>query len=192
MMKFLRTQMKWIMAIIVVAFLLSTFLMYEGRGTRRTPSRNPDGTMADYEVAQINGRSLMRSELEQRLRNYLSTYSTRSMTSIDMPAIYRSVLDQAILESQLTKEVQEKGITVSDAEADQAMKNYADTYFPTREAFYQVLANSGLKPEDYKKSLARQMAADRLMREAIGDVTVSEDKAVEYYETMKGRGAFLR
>ena len=186
MMKFLRTQMKWIMAVIVVAFLLSTFLMYEGRGTRRTPSRNPDGTMADYEVAQINGRSLMRSELEQRLRNYLSTYSTRSMTSIDMPAIYRSVLDQAILESQLTKEVQEKGITVSDAEADQAMKNYADTYFPTREAFYQVLANSGLKPEDYKKSLARQMAADRLMREAIGDVTVSEDKAVEYYETMKG------
>ena len=87
MMKFLRTQMKWIMAVIVVAFLLSTFLMYEGRGTRRTPSRNPDGTMADYEVAQINGRSLMRSELEQRLRNYLSTYSTRSMTSIDMPAI---------------------------------------------------------------------------------------------------------
>ena len=185
MMKFLRTQMKWIMAVIVVAFLLSTFLMYEGRGTRRTPSRNPDGTMADYEVAQINGRSLMRSELEQRLRNYLSTYSTRSMTSIDMPAIYRSVLDQAILESQLTKEVQEKGITVSDAEADQAMKNYADTYFPTREAFYQVLANSGLKPEDYKKSLARQMAADRLMREAIGDVTVSGDRAVEYYETMK-------
>ena len=185
MMKFLRTQMKWIMAIIVVAFLLSTFLMYEGRGTRRTPSRNPDGSMADYEVAQINGRSLMRSELEQRLRNYLSTYSTRSMASIDMPAIYRSVLDQTILESQLAKEVQEKGITVSDAEADQAMKNYADTYFPTREAFYQVLANSGLKPEDYRKSLARQMASDRLIREAVGDVTISEDKAVEFYDTMK-------
>ncbi|MBQ9903798.1 MAG: SurA N-terminal domain-containing protein [Synergistaceae bacterium] len=186
MMKFLRTQMKWIMAIIVVAFLLSTFLMYEGRGTRRTPSRNPDGTMTDYEVAQINGRSLMRSELEQRLRNYLSTYSTRSMTSIDMPAIYRSVLDQAILESQMLKEVEEKGIKVSDAEADQAMKNYADTYFPTREAFYQVLANSGLKVEDYKRSLARQIAADRLMSEAIGVVTVSEDKAVEFYDTMKG------
>ncbi|MBR1657118.1 MAG: SurA N-terminal domain-containing protein [Synergistaceae bacterium] len=186
MMKFLRTQMKWIMAVIVVAFLLSTFLMYETRGTRRSPSRNPDGTMTDYEVAQINGRSLMRSELEQRLRNYLSTYSTRSMTSIDMPAIYRSVLNQAILESQTAKEVEEKGIRVSDAEADQAMKNYADTYFPTREAFYQVLANSGLKPEDYKRSLARQIAAERLMREAIGNVTVSEDKAVEFYDTMKG------
>ena len=185
MMKFLRTQMKWIMAIIVVAFLLSTFLMYEGRGTRRTPGRNPDGTMTDYEVAQINGRSLMRSELEQRLRNYLSQYSTRSMASIDMPAIYRSVLDQAILESQLAKEVEDKGIRVSEAEAEIAMKNYADTYFPTREAFYQVLANSGIKVDDYKKSLARQMASERLIRDAVGEVTISEDKVSEFYDTMK-------
>ncbi len=185
MMKFLRTQMKWIMAIIVVAFLLSTFLMYEGRGTRRTPGRNPDGTMTDYEVAQINGRSLMRSELEQRLRNYLSQYSTRSMASIDMPAIYRSVLDQAILESQLAKEVEDKGIRVSDAEAEIAMKNYADTYFPTREAFYQVLANSGIKVDDYKKSLARQMASERLIRDAVGEVTISDDKVSEFYDTMK-------
>lgn len=186
MMKFLRTQMKWIMAVIVVAFLLSTFLMYEGRSTRRSPGRNPDGTMTDYEVAQINGRSLMRSELEQRLRNYLSTYSSRSMTSIDMPAIYRTVLNQAILESQIAKEVDEKGIRVSDAEADMAMKNYADTYFPTREAFYQVLANSGIKPEDYKRSIARQLASDRLIREAIGSVTVSDDSVASFYDTMKG------
>lgn len=177
--------MKWIMAVIVVAFLLSTFLMYEGRGTRRTPGLNPDGSMADYEVAKINGRSLMRSELEQRLRNYLSQYSTRSIASVDMAAIYRSVLDQAILESQLAKEVEEKGIRVSDAEADMAMKSYADTYFPTREAFYQVLANSGIKVDDYKRSIARQIASDRLIRNEIGDITVSDDKVAEFYETMK-------
>ena len=51
MMNFLRKQMKWVMAIIVVAFLLSTFLMYEGGSTRRTPTKNADGTMSDYEVA---------------------------------------------------------------------------------------------------------------------------------------------
>ncbi|MBQ6112376.1 MAG: SurA N-terminal domain-containing protein, partial [Synergistaceae bacterium] len=133
MMNFLRKQMKWVMAIIVIAFLLSTFLMYEGRSTRRSPSRNPDGTMSDYEVAQINGRSLMRSELEQRVRNYLqNNYNSRNLASLDMPAIYNNVLNQAILDSQLLKEVQEKGITVTDAEAEQVMKNYADTYFPTR------------------------------------------------------------
>ena len=185
MMNFLRKQMKWVMAIIVVAFLLSTFFMYEGRSTRRTPERNADGTMSDYEVAQINGRSLMRSELERRVRDYLSSYSTRNAESLDMPVIYKAVLDQAILESQLAKEVDESGIRVSDSEADMAMKNYADTYFPTRETFYQALANSGLKVEDYKRGLARQMAVERLIANAIGEIKISEDKAVEFYDTMK-------
>ena len=185
MMNFLRKQMKWVMAIVVVAFLLSTFLMYEGSGRRRTPTVNADGTMSDYEVANINGRSLMRSELEQRLRNYLSTYSSRNITSLDMPAIYKTVLDQAVLDSQLAKEVEEKGISVSDAEAEHAMKIYADTYYPTRETFYQALAQSGIKVDDYKKSLARQMAYERLLSDAIGEVVISEDKAVEFYDTMK-------
>ena len=185
MLNFLRKQMKWVMAIIVVAFLLSTFLMYEGRGTRRTPGRNPDGSMSDYEVAQINGRSLMRSELERRLSEYLSTYSTRSAASLDMSAIYQAVLDQTVLEAQLAKEVEEKGIRVSDADADRAMKDYADRYYPTRETFYQALANSGVKIDDYKRSLARQMATEQLLRNAIGEVVISEDQAVEFYETMK-------
>ena len=185
MMDFLRKQMKWVMAIIVVAFLLSTFLMYEGTGTRRTPTRNADGTMSDYEVAQINGRSLMRSELEQRLRSYLNNYSSRNIASLDMPAIYKTVLDNAILESQLDKEVEANGIKISDAQAEQAMKAYADTYFPTRETFYQALEQSGIRPDDYKKSLARQIAIDQLMNMAVGEIEISEDKALEFYDTMK-------
>ena len=185
MMNFLRKHMKGVMLLIVIAFLLSTFLMYEGRTTRRSPGRNPDGSMSDYEVATINGRSLMRSELERRLRDYLSSYSTRSAESLDMPAIYQAVLDQAVLESQIAKEVDEKGIRVSDADAEVAMKAYADAYYPTREMFYQALANSGVKVEDYKRSLARQMAADQLVRSAIGEIVISEDRAVEFYDTMK-------
>ncbi|MBR2208943.1 MAG: SurA N-terminal domain-containing protein [Synergistaceae bacterium] len=185
MLNFLRKQMKWVMAIIVVAFLLSTFFMYEGRSTRRSPSVNADGTMSDYEVAKINGRSLMRSELETRTRNYLSTLSTRNLASLDMAAIYQTVLNQAVLESQLVKEIDDQGIKVSDADAEQAMKVYADTYYPTRETFYQALANSGIKVEDYKRNLARQIAVDQLMTNAIGEIDISEDQALEFYDSMK-------
>ena len=185
MMDYLRNHMKGIMLIIVIAFLASTFLMYERSGTRRSPGRNPDGTMTDYEVAQINGRSLMRSELERRLRNYLENYASRNAVSLDMPAIYQAVLDQAVLESQLAKEVQEKGIRVSDAEADAAMKEYADTYYPTRETFYQYLAQSGIKIEDYKKNLAQQIATQQLIRSEIGEIEISQDRAVEFYDSMK-------
>jgi len=185
MLDFLRKQMKWVMAIIVVAFLLSTFFMYEGRSSRRSPSVNSDGTMNDYEVAQINGRSLMRSELENRTRNYLSTLNSRNAASLDMGAIYQTVLNQAVLESQLVKEIDEQGIRVSDSDAEQAMKAYADTYYPTRETFYQALENSGIKVEDYKRNLARQLAVDQLMSNAIGEIEISEDKALEFYDSMK-------
>jgi parvulin-like peptidyl-prolyl isomerase len=89
------------------------------------------------------------------------------------------------MEQQMVREVQDSGIVISDADADQAMKDYADQVFPTREAFYQFLERSGRKVEDYKKDIARQMASQRLIEESIGVVTVSEDEAVEFYDSTK-------
>ena len=53
--------------------------------------------------------------------------------------------------------------------------------------FYQVLANNGIKMEDYRRLQARQMATNRVVREAIGEVVISEDEAVQFYNIMKTR-----
>lgn len=185
MLKNLRTHMKWIMIAIVVAFLFSTFLMYEGRGGRRRPSRSADGTMADYEVASVGGRPLMRSELENRLRAYLENSGLRNATSLDLPVVYQAVLDQYVLERQLDSEVRKADIAISDADAEQAMKAYADSAFPTREAFYAALERQGISSAEYKKNLARQLAIQQLLHVAVGDVTVSEDEAVKFYDSVK-------
>ena len=185
MLKNLRTHMKWIMIIIVVTFLLSTFLMYEGRSGRRGPSRSADGTMTDYEVAAVGGRPLMRSELENRLRAYLENSGLRNAASLDMPAVYQAVLDQYVLEQQLENEVRKADIAISDADAEQAMKAYADSAFPTREAFYAALERQGISSAEYKKNLARQLAVQQLLHMAVGDVTVSEDEAVKFYDSIK-------
>ncbi len=180
--KKLRTQMRWIMIVIAVTFLLSTFLMYEGRSGR---SKGSGGGMEDYKVAEINGKSLMRSDLEKRLYSYLEQTHKGDMASLDMPALYQSVLDQFALESQMAREVKNAGISVSDAEAEQAMKDYADQAYPTREAFYQTLERSGVSVADYKKNIANQIATEQFLRSVIGDVTVSEDDSVKFYDTMK-------
>jgi hypothetical protein len=179
----LRTQMRWIMIVIVIAFLVSTFLMYES-GSRRG-GVSSSGQMEDYAVADVNGRRLMRSALEQRVRQYVEEQGTRELESTDLPFIYQSALNQYAMEQQMAQEVQDSGIVISDADAEQAMKNYADQAFPTREAFYQFLDRSGRKVEDYKKDIARQMASQRLIEESIGIVTVSEDEAVEFYDSTK-------
>ncbi|MDR2179827.1 MAG: SurA N-terminal domain-containing protein [Synergistaceae bacterium] len=178
----LRTQMRWIMVVIVVTFLLSTFLMYDS-GPRRGASSS--GQLADYAVADVNGRRLMRSALDQRVRQYIEAQGTRDLASTDLPPIYQSVLEQYAMEQQMTQEVKDSGIVISDADAEQAMKDYADQVFPTREAFYQSLERSGLKVEDYKKNIAQQMASQQLIRESIGVVTVSEDEAIEFYDSTK-------
>ncbi|GHS85258.1 hypothetical protein AGMMS49957_00950 [Synergistales bacterium] len=180
----LRTHMRWVMLIIVLAFLLSTFLMYDS-GSSGRGARNADGRLEDYVVAEINGTRLMRSTLEQEVAQYVEQAGLRSLTSVDMPAIYEATLSQHAMEQQMAQEVRDSGITVSDAEAEQAMKNYADQMFPTREAFYQYLERSGIKQEDYKKNIAQQMASQRWVEASIGEVVVSEDEAVNFYDAMK-------
>ncbi|MDR1874819.1 MAG: SurA N-terminal domain-containing protein [Synergistaceae bacterium] len=177
----LRTQMRWIMGIIVVAFLLSTFLMYDSGG-RRGPS--PDG-QTDYVVADVNGRSLKRSELERGVVQYLEQIGSREIASTDMPYIYQAVLNQYAIELQMEQEARESGIRVSEAEAKQAVKDYADRAFPTREAFYQYLERSGQRLADHEKEVAQQLAIERLVRSVIEDVTISEDEAVQFYDTTK-------
>ena len=176
--------MRWIMGMIVVAFLLSTFLMYDS-GSRRGGERNSSGQMSDYTVAEVNGRHLMRSELDRRVRQYLEEYGNKELSSTDLPLIYQSALNQYAMELQLAKEVKDSGILISEADADQAMKDYADQMFPTREAFYESLERSGVKLADYKKSIAQQMANQQLMQASIGTVAVSEDEAVQFYENTK-------
>ncbi|GHV44659.1 hypothetical protein FACS1894204_02150 [Synergistales bacterium] len=180
----LRTHMRWVMLIIVLAFLLSTFLMYDS-GSSRRGARNADGQLEDYVVAEINGTRLMRSGLEQSVAQYIDQAGLRSLTSVDMPAIYQATLSQYAIEQQMAREVRDSGITVSDAEAEQAMKNYADQMFPTREAFYQYLDQSGIKQSEYKQNIAQQMASQRWVEANIGEIVVSEDEAVSFYDTMK-------
>ncbi|GHS92946.1 hypothetical protein AGMMS50276_02040 [Synergistales bacterium] len=180
----LRTHMRWVMLIIVLAFLLSTFLMYDS-GSSRRGSRNADGQLEDYVVAEINGTRLMRSVLERSVAQYVEQAGLRSLTSVDMPGIYQATLSQYALEQQMAREVRDSGITVSDAEAEQAMKDYADQMFPTREAFYQSLEQSGIKRDEYRKNIAQQMATQRWVESNIGEIAVSEDEAVAFYDSMK-------
>ncbi|MDR2522673.1 MAG: SurA N-terminal domain-containing protein [Synergistaceae bacterium] len=177
----LRNHVKWILWVIVVAFLASTFFMYEtGRG-------GGSGGLEDYAAAEVNGRPLMRSALDQRVRLLLAESGGRDMASIDLylPYLYQTALNQYAMERQMEQEVRDSGITVSDAEADQVMKEYADQAFPTREAFYQYLERRGEKLEDYRRNIARQMASERLLQQSVGPVNVGGDEAREFYENMK-------
>jgi len=173
----LRNQMRWIMVIIAVAFVLSSFLMY-GAGT--FGGGVPAGMQADYAVAEINGTRIMISMMYEGLQMRMQGAS-REITPMD----FQAVLEEYAIELQLAQEIQESGITIAAADLDQAMRDFIDNAFPTRETFHQHLQRTGRRQADYRQSLEHQMLRQRFVEESIGEVTISDEEAMEFYENMK-------
>lgn len=185
MLKQFRTHMRWIMLAIVVAFLLSTFLMYGDGGSRRKrPEPSEDGTMQDYVVATISGQNLMRSTLDTIVRNYIQQANVRDVASTDVPMIYKTALDGFVFQRELEKEVASRNIDVSEDEITKSINALADQ-FPTREAFYQYIERSGIKMEDLRGDVKHRLATEKTLRICIGDVVVSDDDVEKFYDATK-------
>ena len=188
MFKFLRNQMRWIMITIALAFLLSTFLMYDTRSGSRssTPSgTSENGNILDYAVAVINGRNLMRSEMDRMVHDYVQRSNIRELSSTDIPFLYQATLDDWVFRLELSREVEARNIDVSEEEITIQVNNMADSY-TTREAFQQAIQRSGIKMEDLRNDIKRQIITERTISSAIGAPTISEDTLVEFYDVMKG------
>ena len=184
LLKHLRTHMRWIMIAIALAFLLSTFLMYDsGTNRGREPS---DGRFQDYAVAAVNGREMMRSELEMIVRNYIQQSNIREISSADIPYLYQAAFDNAVFQIELDKEVDSRNLDVSEDEITFQINNMADQ-FPTREAFFQSIERSGVKMEDLRRDLRRQIEMEKTIENHLaGQEVVSEDAVSSFYDMMKG------
>ena len=176
--------MRWIMIAIVIAFLLSTFLMYDRGSSRREPSYNPDGSLQDYVVASINGRELMRSELETMIRNYIQQLNIRELTSEDIPYLYQATLDSAVFNMELNKEVDSRNLDVSEDEITFQVNVMADR-FPTREAFFHSIERRGVKMEDLREDIRLQIKTEKTIANALGDQTISDEALFEFYDVMQ-------
>ncbi len=85
-MRSLRENVRWIMLVIVVVFVLSIFGMYGFGGRRSAPQQEG---MRDYPVAQIDGKKIMRSSLENNVRDYVDRNNLKDVTSEDLAACSR-------------------------------------------------------------------------------------------------------
>ena len=189
MLKHLRTHMRWIMITIALAFLLSTFLMYDSRSSRSSrrgvPPPSEDGRIEDYAVAVINGNELKRSELERMVINYVQQSNMRELTSTDFPYLFQTTLDNAVFQTELNKEAEARKFDASEEEITAHVRALSDSY-PTREAYYQALERSGVKMADLRNDFRRQIIVEKTIESAIGEHTISDDAILDFYNMMKG------
>lgn len=179
LMSTLRSQVRWIMIAIVILFVLSIFGMYGFQSPRKTPSRGED-----YVVAEIDGKSVMRSLMDQQLRNYVETTNARDIGPEDLPKLYLATLKNMALISKLAEEAQNSGLKATEEELDAAVREVSDQ-FPTKEAFMQYVDRSGIKMKDFRDNLAHEIVQKKLLEQAAGAPVVTDEEAMEYYEILK-------
>lgn len=180
MLRTLRKHTKVIMIIVILFFVASCFAGY-GLYVRGGRGGDGDG-MRDYPVAEIDGRAVMRSELERGVARISEQYS--NVTDEDMPQLRREVIDSIVLEGELEKEIKAKKIEATGAEIDEAYKSMMDSY-PTREEFFAYMQRSGTTERQVKDDIASRIRMQKLL-DSLGDEIVIEDSEVsDFYDLMK-------
>jgi hypothetical protein len=186
-MRTLRQQMRWIMLSVAILFVLSIFGWYGFDGTRRR-SGGENG-IQDYAVAEVNGKKIMRSTLEESLRHYVERSNISDVGSDDMPRLRRDTLDGIVVQMQLEEEAKTQGVKPTEADIDKAVAKIADN-FPTKEAFQQYLEQTGLRMADLRKNVSEQLSQQKLIETALATVKVTSDDVFSFYD--KTRDLFFR
>ncbi len=182
LMRTLRSQVRWIMIAIVILFVLSIFGMYGfSGGGRRGPEENG---REDYTVAEIDGKTVRRSQLETQLRQYVERMDARDITSADIPGLYQRTLENMAMVAMLQKEAEASGLKATEEEINAAVKEVSDQ-FPTKEAFMQYVDQSGIKMADFRKNMADQIVQQKLMEKSLATLDPTDEEMKDFYEKTK-------
>jgi len=183
LLSYMRNHIKLIMTTVIALFVISCF---GGYGLYVRSGRGGGTGSRDYPVAEINGKRVMRSELENMAARMADQYSQgKEITSADIPMLRKAVLDGMAIQSEIEKEIKSRGITVTDDEINKEYEKIMDSY-PTREEFMAYLQRSGTTEKAVKEELRRQISQQKLMDSLQADVRVSDEEARGFYNTAKG------
>lgn len=181
MLRYLRSHVKAIMIAVILLFVVSIFAGYGMYGRSRKGS---DG-QRDYAVAEINGKDVMRSDIEKgtmQLAEQLG--SEREVTSADIPYMRKAILDSTAIEAELEKEIKSRNIEVTQNEIDESYTKIMDSY-PTREEFKAFMERSGITEAEVKSDIKKQISQKKIMDALLEEINVPDAEARKFYDSAK-------
>lgn len=181
MLRYLRSHVKAIMIAVIVLFVVSIFAGY---GLYGRSGKGSDG-QRDYAVAEVNGKNVMRSDIEKgtmQLAEQLG--SEREVTSADIPFMRKAILDSTAIEAELEKEIKSRNIEVTQKEIDENYTKIMDSY-PTREEFIAFMERSGITEVQVKSDIKKQISQRKIMDAISEEINVPDEEARKFYDSAK-------
>nr|WP_232239718.1 peptidylprolyl isomerase SurA [Pseudomonas alkylphenolica] len=142
----------------------------------------------DSVVAIVDNDVVMKSQLDQRVREVQQTIAKRGGSA--PPA---SVLDQQVLERLIVENLQlqigdRSGIRITDEELNQAIGTIAQRNGMSLDQFRAALAHDGLSYDDAREQVRREMIISRVRQRRVAErIQVSEQEVKNFLASDMGK-----
>lgn len=134
-------------------------------------------------VAKVNGKKIMRSEVEKYYRNSLTPGSPEP--EHEQGDSQRLGILRQLIDDEITMQRAEKlSLLATDEEVEAKFSEFKAPY--TQEQFEKRLQEKNLTAEDLKRDLRRNLSREKVLnKEITSKITVSDSDVTNYYNTHK-------
>ncbi|PHX41907.1 molecular chaperone SurA [Pseudomonas syringae pv. syringae] len=142
----------------------------------------------DSVVAIVDNDVIMKSQMDQRVREVQQTIAKRGSGVPPAEALQPQVLDRLILENLQLQMGERSGIRVSDEELNQAIGTIAQRNNMSVEQFRAALAHDGLSYNDAREQVRREMIISRVRQRRVAErIQVSQQEVKNFLASDMGK-----
>lgn len=142
----------------------------------------------DSVVAIVDNDVIMKSQMDQRVREVQQTIAKRGGGTPPAEALQSQVLDRLILENLQLQMGERSGIRIGDEELNQALETIAQRNGMSLAQFRAALAHDGLSYDDAREQVRREMIISRVRQRRVAErIQVTEQEVKNFLASDLGK-----
>lgn len=135
----------------------------------------------DRVVAVVDDDVVMATELEQRMRTVTNQIRSQNVQAPPLPVLRRQVLEQLIVERLQLQIAARAGVTISEAELDQAIERFRQGSNVTPEQFAAKLAEDGISMASFREQIRQELLINRVERGSVNRRIQITDQEIDNF-----------
>ena len=141
----------------------------------------------DDVVAEVNGKKILRTELEKYYRNQTAgtpQQPAQPMSDEQSSSLRLSILRELIDNEIVMQHAEKLGMLATDEEVDAKLNEVKSPY--SADDFKKKLQERGISEEDFKRDLRRTLTAQKVLNKEISSkINISDKDISDYYNSHK-------
>lgn len=182
-MQFIRKNIKPVLLVIVVVFIVSIFY---GLGQYRRSSTTSPQQVGNL-IAEVNGTGISYQQWQKAFTSFVSRYDSQTLSAISdelLASLKNNITEQLVNSTLLYQYAEKQNINVTTADLDREVEEIKSS-FSSEQEFNDALRKNNLTLNQLKDNLKRQIRIDKAVQNEYDKINISDEEIVQYYEENK-------